>query len=85
MYVPYENRPSIGQILFNNNKVLSAVSRTNDELPVYDCKDIFSNFVYKPHGHVHTGNLDSIDNIQLCSIMKRGQNSGKPHHAMNIS
>ena len=30
-----------------------------------DCKDKFSQFVYKPHGHFHTGDLDLRENIPL--------------------
>ena len=37
--------------------------------------DNFPNFVYKRHGHVHTGNLDLIDNTQLRSLMKKGAQS----------
>ena len=37
-----------------------------------DCKDKFPKFVYKPHGHVHTGDLDLIENISLRNIMKMG-------------
>ena len=33
------------------------------DLLACDCKDKFSKFVYKPHGHVHTGDLELIENI----------------------
>ena len=33
---------------------------------------INSQFVYKPHGHVHTGNLELIENVPLRNIMKMG-------------
>ena len=39
---------------------------------VCDCKNKFLKFVYKPHGHVHTGGLDLIENISLRNIMKMG-------------
>ena len=37
-----------------------------------DCNDKFPRFVYKRHGHVHTGDLDLIENISLHNIMKMG-------------
>ena len=30
-----------------------------------DCSDKYSKFVYAPHGHVHTGNLEIIENKRL--------------------
>ena len=72
IYVSYKYGPTIGQSLFNYNKVLSTIAKNHDGLPVCDCTDNFPNFVYKPHGHVHTGNLDLIDNTQLRSLMKKG-------------
>ena len=72
IYVSYKYGPTIGQSLFNHNKVLSTITKNHDGLPVCDCTDNFPNFVYKPHGHVHTGNLDLIDNTQLRSLMKKG-------------
>ena len=37
-----------------------------------DCKDKFPKFVYKPHGHVHTRDIDLIEIISLLNIMKMG-------------
>ena len=37
-----------------------------------DCQTQYSDFVYKPHGHVHTGCLDIIDCPPLREIMKKG-------------
>ena len=37
-----------------------------------DCKDKFPKFVYKPHGQVHTGDLDLTENISLRNIIKMG-------------
>ena len=51
--------------------MLSTIKKNHDGLPVCDCTDNFPNFVCKPHGHVHTGNLDLIDNTQLRSLMKK--------------
>ena len=72
IYVSYKYGPTIGQRLFNYNKVLSTITKNFDGLPACDCTDNFPNFVYKPHGHVHTGNLDLIDNTQQRSLMKKG-------------
>ena len=73
IYVSYKYGPTIGQSIFNYNKVLSTLQvNTDDELPACDCNEYFSEFVYKPHGHVHTGNLDLIDNTSLRNIMKMG-------------
>ena len=43
-----------------------------------DCKGKFPNFAYKPHGHVHTGDLDLIENIPL-------RNLEKLHRVINVS
>ena len=40
-----------------------------------DCQTRYSDFVYKPHGHVHTGCLDIIDCPRLREIMKKGAES----------
>ena len=37
-----------------------------------DYKDELSKFVYKPHGHIHTGDLELIENIPWRNIMKTG-------------
>ena len=71
IYVSYKYGPTIGQSLFSYNKVLSTITKYHDGLPVCDCTDNFPNVVYKPHGHVHTGNLNVIDNTQLRSLMKK--------------
>ena len=34
-----------------------------------DCKENFLKSIYKPHGHVHTGDLDLIENILLRNIV----------------
>ena len=60
--------------LFSYDKVLSTISKYHDGLPVCDYTDNFPNSVNKPHGHVHTSNLDLIDNTQPRSLMKKGAN-----------
>ena len=65
----YKYGPSIGQSIFNYNKVLSYISKIHDGLFFCDCTDNFPNFVYKPHDHVHTSNLDLTDKTQLRSLM----------------
>ena len=37
-----------------------------------DCETTYKGIVYIPHGHVHTGNLDIIQNDKLRHIMKMG-------------
>ena len=60
MHVSYKYGNTISQSLFNYDNVLSTVSH-DIELPTCDCKDVFTNFVYRPHGLVHTGDLELID------------------------
>ena len=73
IYVSYKYGPIIGQSIFNNNKVLSTLPVSNyGDLLACDCKDKFPKFVYKPHGHVHTGDLDLVENISLSNKMKMG-------------
>ena len=68
----YTYNPPIGLKLFNYNKVLSEVSQDDIDCDQCDCESKFSNFIYTPHGHVHTGNLDIIENIPLRKLMKMG-------------
>ena len=73
IYASYKYGLPIGQSIFNYNKVLSTLSMSKDgDLLACDCKDKFPKFVYKPHSHVHTGDLDLIENISLCNIMEMG-------------
>ena len=37
-----------------------------------NCNERYKDFVYPPHGHVHTGNLNVVENLELRSIMKFG-------------
>ena len=68
----YKYEPTIGQIIFNYNKVLSTLSVNNDgDMLAFNCKDTFSKFVYKPHGHVHTSSSYLIENIPLHGLMSQ--------------
>ena len=59
--VSYKYGPTIGQSIFNYNKVLPTFPVNEDgDLLEWDSKD---KFVYKSHGHGHTGNLDLIENM----------------------
>ena len=73
IYVSYTYGLIIGQSIFNYNKLLSTLPvRKDGELLACDCKEKCPEFVYKPHGHVHTGDLDLVENISLRNIMKMG-------------
>ena len=72
--VSYKFSKTIGQSLFNYNKVLREFSNGCSNTLVCDCKQNpdLSPFIYKPHGHVHTGNLDIIEHPELRKIMQKG-------------
>ena len=59
---------TIGQSLFKYNKVLREFSNEYSNTLVCD----LAPFIYKPHGHVHTGNLDIIEHPGLRKIMQKG-------------
>ena len=64
---------TIVQSIFYYKKVRSTLSGNKDgDLFACYCKDKFLDFVYKRHGHVHTGYLDLIENIHPRNIMKMG-------------
>ena len=68
----YTYVPTIGSSIFNYNKVLQATDADSMKSQVCDCLTRFSKFVYSPHKHVHTGNLEIIENIPLRNIMSMG-------------
>ena len=72
--VSYKFSKTIGQSLFNYNKVLREFSNGCSNTLVCDCKQNpdLAPFIYKPHGHVHTGNLDIIEHPELRKIMQKG-------------
>ena len=64
----YSYSNTIGQSLLNYNKVLKNME-TNDVLHTHKC-DCDNNvklkpFIYKPYGHIYTGNLDIVENLPL--------------------
>ena len=72
--ISYQFSRTIGQSLFNYNKVLRELSVSDFEHLSCDCdkdKDL-APYVYQPHGHVHTGNLDIIELLELRNLMKKG-------------
>ena len=69
--IGYKYRPNIGATLFNYNKTLKNTN-IDDDLPNCDCSTTFSDFVHGPHGHVHTGDLKIIENLELRDIMAKG-------------
>ena len=86
IYISYKYGPTIGQSIFNYNKVLSSLPLYKEgDLLTCDCNDKFSKFVYKPHGHVHTGNLELIENVPLRNIMKWELNLEKRHPVRKIN
>ena len=72
--ISYKFGKTIGQSLFNYNKILRDISVADVEHLTCNCdkdKGLIP-YVYKEHGHVHTGNLDIIENDELRNIMKKG-------------
>ena len=68
----YSYGPTVGKKILNYNKILRNVSNVDFKNKTCDCKKKYAAFVYEPHGHVHTGKLDIIENIPLRNIMSMG-------------
>ena len=64
--------PTIGRKIFNYNKTLNNLKENDLLIDSCDCRESFSAFLYEPHGHVHTGNLDIISNTKLRDVMSKG-------------
>ena len=64
--------PTIGKKLFNYNKTLKELTNEDLCLGNCECNTEYKAFNYSPHGHVHTGNLDIIQNAALRGIMTKG-------------
>ena len=64
--------PTIGRKIFNYNKVLGEISTRDLKKLRCDCQTRYAEFVYQPHGHVHTGCLDIIECLPLRDVMKKG-------------
>ena len=64
---------TIGAALFNYNSALKDLQPCDlKDLDNCDCNENYKEFVYSPHGHVHTGNINIVENSELRSIMKFG-------------
>ena len=64
---------NIGASIFNYNKVLKSDNCVDKVFSQpCDCATKFSKFVYGPHGHVHTGNLQIVENLELRNLMSKG-------------
>ena len=68
----YSYGPTIGKKIFNYNKILNNITNNDLLKGNCDCKDRYTDFIYEPHGHVHTGKLDVIDNSKLKEVMSKG-------------
>ena len=64
--------PTIGRKLFNYNRVLKDLSNRDIKKLKCDCESKYADFVYKPHGHVHTGHLEIIQCEPLRWVMSKG-------------
>ena len=68
----FAHGPVIGKKIFNYNKVLNNLGSQELRSDTCDCQTKYAPFVYEPHGHVHTGNLEIIENEDLNSVMSMG-------------
>ena len=72
--VSFKYGKTIGQTIFNYNEVLENL--TDEDLNNTECdcdtNNMYSEFVYNHHGHVHTGSIDIIKNSKLYQLMKKG-------------
>ena len=78
------------QLPLNMQKLNNDISPGYTSIPISyllacDCNEKFSQFVYKPHGRVHTGNLELIENVPLRNIMKWELNLEKRHPVTKIN
>ena len=64
--------PTIGRKLFNYNTVLTDLSNRDLRKLKCDCDSKYADFVYQPHGHVHTGHLGIIQCEPLRWVMGKG-------------
>ena len=64
--------PTVGKTILNYNKVLNTLTKEDLSVSYCDCNSKYATFVYAPHGHVHTGQLDIIDDIDLRGILAMG-------------
>ena len=64
--------PTIGRKLFNYNTVLTDLTNRDLRKLKCDCSSKYADFVYQPHGHVHTGHLGIIQCEPLRWVMSKG-------------
>ena len=70
--ITFSYGPTIGRKLFNYNNTLNDLSSRDLKKLRCDCQSRYSDFVYGPHGHVHTGCLDIITCSPLRDVMRKG-------------
>ena len=64
--------PTVGKKIFDYNKVLNNLKSSDLSDNECDCNEKYGAFVYSPHGHVHTGQLDISENDSLKYVMSKG-------------
>ena len=68
----YSYGPTTGKKIFNYNKTLNSLTNEDLSSEDCDCREKYAKFIYAPHGHVHTGQLDIIKNKELREVMAMG-------------
>ena len=56
----YSYGPTIGHKLCYYNKILNNIIKKDLKTLTCNCQEKYHDFIYEPHGHVHTGCLDLI-------------------------
>ncbi|MCP4490897.1 MAG: GIY-YIG nuclease family protein [Gammaproteobacteria bacterium] len=72
--IVYAYDDPISRKIFNYTNILrkiNSITELKDQM-AYTCGCQDSKFLYQPHGHVITGNLDFIENKKLRNIMSKG-------------
>lgn len=70
--VSYKYSRTIRSIVTNYKQAI----KNGQAPPVCDCEQYDNNF--KSHGHIYTGNLSIIDNLQLRNLLSKGLNYREP-------
>ena len=72
--ISFKYGKTIGQTIFNYNRVLENLNDKDLDYSECDCSTnkMYSKYVYKHHGHVHTGDMDIVKNSRLQMLMKKG-------------
>ena len=75
----YKYNIPIGRKLFNYNTFLKSLTKDKiTEILNNDCSCQNSDYIYPPHNHIITGNLDLIANPKLQSLMRYGVKFREP-------